>query len=81
MKSALARELKVPLVMHRQTPARGVDMRVDDGELIVARSSRTAFNPLMRYTVAESATWAQPAISGQRIFIKDVSTLALWSLR
>ena len=53
----------------------------DDAELIVARSSRTAFSPLMRYTVAESATWAQPAISGQRIFIKDASTLALWSLR
>jgi len=53
----------------------------DDAELIVARSSRTAFNPVTRYTVAESATWAQPAISGQRILIKDVSTLALWSLR
>jgi outer membrane protein assembly factor BamB len=53
----------------------------DDAELIVARSSRTGFDPVARYTVAESATWAQPAISGQRIFIKDVWTLALWSLQ
>lgn len=52
----------------------------DDGELIVARNSRTAFEPLKRYTVADSATWAQPAISGNRIFIKDTSSLALWTV-
>ena len=52
----------------------------DDAELIVARSSRTGFEPLTRYRVADSATWAQPAISGERIFIKDVSSIALWSL-
>ena len=53
----------------------------DDAELIVARSSRTGFEPLKSYSVADSATWAQPAISGKRIFVKDVSSLALWSLR
>jgi outer membrane protein assembly factor BamB len=52
----------------------------DDAELIVVKSSRTGFEPLNRYSVANSATWAQPAISGRRIFIKDVSSLALWSL-
>jgi outer membrane protein assembly factor BamB len=52
----------------------------DDAELIVARSSRTGFEPFKHYTVADSATWAQPAISGTRIFIKDLSSLALWSL-
>lgn len=52
----------------------------DDAELIVARSSRTGFEPLKRYTVADSATWAQPAISGNRLFIKDVSSLALWTV-
>ena len=53
----------------------------DDAVLIVARSSQTGFEPLHRYTVADSATWAQPAISGNRVFIKDVSTLALWTLQ
>jgi hypothetical protein len=38
----------------------------DDAELIVARSSRNGFDPLKRYVVADSATWAQPAISGNR---------------
>jgi hypothetical protein len=27
-----------------------------------------------------SATWAQPAISGSRIFIKDASSVALWTV-
>ena len=52
----------------------------DSGELIVARPSRTAFEPVKRYTVAKSATWAQPAVSGNRIFVKDVSSLALWTV-
>ena len=52
----------------------------DDAELIVARSNRKAFDPIARYVVADSATWAQPAISGNRIFIKDVNTLALWTV-
>jgi outer membrane protein assembly factor BamB len=52
----------------------------DDAELVVARSSPAGIEPLKRYTVAESATWAQPAISGNRIFVKDVSTIALWTV-
>ena len=52
----------------------------DDAELIVARSSRTGFEPLKQYTVADTATWAQPAISGKRIFIKDIASLVLWSM-
>ncbi len=52
----------------------------DDGELIVARASSTAFEPLQRYKVAETPTWAPPAISGNRVFIKDLSSLALWTI-
>jgi outer membrane protein assembly factor BamB len=52
----------------------------DDGELIVARSSKTGFEPLKRYTVADTATWAQPAVSGNRIFVKDATSLSLWTL-
>lgn len=52
----------------------------DDAELIVAKSSRTGLEPLRRYTVADAATWAQPAISGNRLFVKDVSTLTLWTV-
>jgi outer membrane protein assembly factor BamB len=52
----------------------------DDGQLMIGRSSPGGFEPLKTYTVAESATWAQPVISGDRVFVKDVSTLALWTL-
>lgn len=50
----------------------------DNAELIIARGSSSRFEPLKTYEVAESATWAQPVISGQRLFVKDVSTLTLW---
>ena len=52
----------------------------DDAELIVARASRAGFEPFRRYPVSDSATWAQPAISGSRLFVKDASTLILWTL-
>ena len=51
----------------------------DDAELVVGRVNASAFQELKRYTVANSATWAQPVISGNRVFVKDVSTLALWT--
>src|SRR5437016_1840756 len=52
----------------------------EDGELVIARRSRTAFELVKRYTVADSPTWTQAAFSGNRIFVKDVSTLALWTI-
>ena len=52
----------------------------DDAELIIAKSNPTRFEPLHRYTVADSPTWAQPTISGNRLFVKDVSSLTLWTL-
>lgn len=52
----------------------------DDAELVVGRVAAGRFDELKRYTVASSATWAQPAISGNRIFVKDTSTLTLWTV-
>jgi len=52
----------------------------DDAELVVGRVNASAFQELKRYTVANSATWAQPVISGNRVFVKDVSSLAMWAL-
>jgi len=52
----------------------------DDGELVVVRNSRTAFEPLRRYKVSEVATWGQPSYSGNRVFVKDLSSLALWTV-
>jgi outer membrane protein assembly factor BamB len=52
----------------------------DDAELLVMRADASGFEPLRRYTVANSATWAQPVISGNRIYVKDVSDLTLWTI-
>ena len=49
-------------------------------ELIVARGNPRQLEILKRYDVADSATWAQPVLSGQRVFIKDLSTVSLWTL-
>jgi outer membrane protein assembly factor BamB len=52
----------------------------DDGDLVVFRGSPTSFDVVKRYKVAEGDTWTQPTISGSRIFVKDLTSLALWSL-
>ena len=52
----------------------------DDGQLMIARADPTGFKPIKTYEVATSATWAPPVISGNRIFVKDVETLALFTL-
>ena len=55
-------------------------MLTDDAELTVARGGAKGFEPLKKYKVAESPTWAHPVLIGNRILIKDSTTLALWGL-
>ena len=52
----------------------------EDAELVVFEASREGLRELRRYEVADSATWAQPAWSGNRIFVKDVSRITLWTV-
>ena len=53
----------------------------DSGELMIGKATPgVAFTPIKTYTVANSATWAPPVFSGNRIFVKDIDTLALWTL-
>jgi outer membrane protein assembly factor BamB len=52
----------------------------DDAELVVIKASRERFDPIRRYDVADSETWAQPTISGDRVYVKDVANLTLWTL-
>jgi outer membrane protein assembly factor BamB len=53
----------------------------DDAEMVILEAGTSSFAPIRRYEMASSATWAQPVISGNRIFVKDVDTLALWTLQ
>jgi outer membrane protein assembly factor BamB len=52
----------------------------DDGDLVVFRGSPTSFDVVKRYKVADADTWTQPTISGNRVFVKDLTTLALWTI-
>ncbi len=49
-----------------------------DGAMIVAARDAPAFKPLRTWTVAESATWAHPAVLEGSLLVKDVDTLTLW---
>jgi len=52
----------------------------DNAELIVAKRDAKQFEALKKYSVADSPTWAHPVIVGNRVLIKDASTIALLSL-
>ncbi len=52
----------------------------EDGELLVVPHSRTEFAPVQRYELADSATWTLPTLSGNRLFVKDIESLTLWTV-
>jgi outer membrane protein assembly factor BamB len=52
----------------------------DDGELVVLRSNQTTFDVVKKYKVAEGETWAEAALSGNRILVKDLNAVTLWTL-
>ena len=62
------------------TAGRTIFSLQDDAELVVLRHSRTSLDLLARYDVADSPTWTQPTISGNRLFIKGVTSLTLWTV-
>lgn len=53
----------------------------DDADLVVGKVGAERFQELKRYKVSDSETWAGPVISDDRIFVKDATSLALWTLR
>ena len=50
-----------------------------EGELVVVRAGRKAFDVIRRYTVAESPVWAHPVPAGSGVLIKDEETLAYYT--
>jgi outer membrane protein assembly factor BamB len=49
-------------------------------DLVVFKADQKEYMELARYRVAESATWAYPVVSGNRVFVKDTDTLTLWTI-
>jgi outer membrane protein assembly factor BamB len=53
----------------------------NDGELVVVKNNATTFELVKKYKVADGETWAEPVLSGNRILIKDLNHVTLWTLR
>jgi outer membrane protein assembly factor BamB len=53
----------------------------NDASLIVLPADSKAYAPAAQYTVATSPTWAHPVFLGDRILVKDETTLASLSLK
>lgn len=49
-----------------------------NSELIAFKPSSKAYAELARIKVAETPTLAHPVVAGNRIYIKDKETLAMW---
>lgn len=53
----------------------------NDAVLYVLPAGATSFAPSAQYTVATSQTWAHPVVLGDRVLVKDETTLAALSLK
>jgi outer membrane protein assembly factor BamB len=51
-----------------------------NSELIIARAHPDRLEEVKRYTVADSATWAQPAVAGRIIVVKDIDHVIVWKV-
>lgn len=52
----------------------------EDGELVITRANPARLEILRRYDIADTETWAQPVVSGNRLLVKDVSSVAMFTL-
>ena len=50
------------------------------GDLTVFEKVAAGLKETAKYEVADSAVWASPAISGQRLLVKGAETLTLWEV-
>jgi hypothetical protein len=52
----------------------------NEAKLIVQPIGAKSFAPSVEYTVADSETWAHPVVLGNRILIKDQTTLKSFAI-
>jgi outer membrane protein assembly factor BamB len=50
-----------------------------DADLWIFQAAPASVREIAHYEAAKSSTWASPAIAGDRILVKDVKALTLWS--
>jgi outer membrane protein assembly factor BamB len=52
-----------------------------EGELLVIPASPSGYGVAAAYEVAGTPTWAHPAVVGNRILVKDQTSLAAWAIQ
>jgi outer membrane protein assembly factor BamB len=55
-------------------------MLTSDSNLIAFKPGNKGYEEVAKYKVADSATWAAPVISGNRVFVKDKDSVILWTI-
>ena len=50
----------------------------ENGTLMVMRASKKGFKPVAEYEVADSPTWAPPAVIDNHVIVKDKTDMILW---
>ena len=55
-------------------------VQTTEGELLVIPASPNGYNVAAAYEVAETPTWAHPAVAGNRILVKDRTSVAAWAI-
>ncbi len=50
-----------------------------NSELVAFKPDEKQYTELARYKVADTETWAHPIVAGQRVFIRDHDSVALWT--
>jgi outer membrane protein assembly factor BamB len=53
----------------------------ETGELVVVRASAKQYTPIAEYKVSSTQTWAHPVYLGDRILIRDQTTLRALSIK
>jgi outer membrane protein assembly factor BamB len=51
-----------------------------DSQLVVFKPSDKEYAEVARFKVADTPTYAHPVIAGNRIFVRDQETVALWTI-
>jgi len=51
-----------------------------DKQLVVFKPNKEKYEEVAKYKVADSATWASPIVSGNRIIVKDRDSIILWTI-
>lgn len=55
-------------------------MLSSNSELVAFKPSKTGYEEVAKYKVADTATWSYPILAGSRVIVKDNTSVVAWAL-